>query len=72
MYDSGWRIVYCILGWRTYDGGWDGGWKLKQKWLHIQEKDVEVNGDVVHADQGCHGQDIMALGCKSKHAINKM
>ena len=23
--------------------------------LHIQEKDVEVNGDVVHADQGCHG-----------------
>ena len=27
----------------------------KKKWLHIQEKDVEVHGDVVHADQGCHG-----------------
>ena len=21
----------------------------------MQEKDVEVHGDVVHADQGCHG-----------------
>ena len=28
---------------------------LKKKMLHIQEKDVVVNGDVVHADQGCHG-----------------
>ena len=29
MYDCGWRIVDCIFGWKTEDGGLDRGWKLE-------------------------------------------
>ena len=39
----------------------NAGYKNTYTRIHIHEKNVEVHGDVVHADQGCHGQDIMAL-----------
>ena len=33
----------------------DGGCRMQDTRIHIEEKKVEVHGDVVHADQGCHG-----------------